>query len=132
MKAFMSFDTLFSILPIVLIVTFTFSYAHAINKEYTANLHVSKLHNKLVSVADVTVTKLAAKKDSGLEYYSRKTYPNWVDQSELDRVNREELKETLNLKELFIGWEKEGSNCIYRVVVFGDEKEIRQLFVCGA
>ncbi len=131
MKAFISFDALFSILPILLILVYTMEYADSLNKKYVEHLAANRLHNKLVAIADLTVTKLAARKEVASGHYGSTAYPNWISENELASLNREELQKTMNLKELTIGWQRTEKNCIYRLVVFEDELEIRQLFVCG-
>ena len=130
-KAFIAFDTLFSIIPILLIIIFTFNYANHLQKTYLESLERTRLENKLVSIANLVVTNLAAKKSTEQEYYANYLQPNWIIDQELEKVDQENLRKTLNLAELSISWERTGKNCIYRLVVFGEQKEIRQLFVCG-
>ena len=130
-KAFIAFDTLFSIIPILLIIIYTFTYANQLQKSYLESLEQTKLENKLVSIANLVVTNLAAKKSLEQEHDANYIQPNWIVEEELTKVDRENLRKTLNLAQLYIDWEPEGKNCIYRLVVFGEQKETRQLFVCG-
>ena len=123
-KGFLSFDTMLSFIPILLIAIYLISYANFISEKNQNELHSQILHNKLVSVSELVVNDLAAKKTDSVK-------PNWIDENELAKVNADELKKSMGLTELHVGWQPDGKNCIYRIVVFGEDKEIRQLFICG-
>lgn len=124
-RGFLSFDTMLSFIPILLIVIYLISYANFISEKNQNELRSQTLHNKLVSVSELVVNDLAARKNAD------SIKPNWIDENELLQINNEELKESIGLEKLYVGWQPEGKNCIYRIVAFGNEKEIRQLFICG-
>ena len=141
--AFISFDTMLSVLPLIIMVTYTLNYAVLMIENNDQNIRKQVLHNKLVSIANLLVNELAAKKmfsDNSPEPIAS-IKPNWVDENELAKVDIEGLRKTMDLVKLDLHWNENAENeedkkqhaktCIYRLVVFGESREIRQLFVCG-
>jgi len=141
-RAFISFDMMLSILPVVLMVAYTLTYVNFITENSDNLIKKQILHNKLVSVANLVVNDLAAKKmfpDSPEPVASIK--PNWVDETELAKIDVEDLRKSIGLVKLYVGWKNNDNQiddnldypktCIYRIVVYAENKEIRQIFVCG-
>lgn len=127
----MSFDAMLTFLPVLLMVVYTTGYADFLNKRALAWMHQQTLHDKLVSISELVVNELAAAKTAGLGQMADSVKPNWIDEGELDRVNREDIRKGMGLASLAIGWQPKGKNCIYRIVAVGEQREIRQLFICG-
>ena len=133
MKAFLSFDALISVLAIVLIVVYTIN-AHAyLTKKASSHIEQQVLFDKLVSIADYVVNNAGAKKQ--IKDFDSIVYPNWIVEEELSRIDQGALARQMKLGKLSIGFEEEikaeGKNCIFRIVVYGEYKEIKKLYICG-
>lgn len=130
-KGFLSFDTLLAFIPILLMGLYIMNYANLINQKNQNYLKAQVLHNKLVSISELTVNDLAATKYTSIFAEASSVKPNWIDENELAKIDQEKLRKDIGLTKLKIGWDAQGNNCIYRIVVFGELKEIRQLYICG-
>jgi hypothetical protein len=127
----MSFDGLFSILPILVMVTFVLSVAASLTEDATVRMHEQQQFDKIVSIADYVVKQGAVK----TTFFNHKEfrYPNWIDKTKLTDGLSDELKKRANLNSLNIALDNpgEGDVCVYRIVVVGQSKEISTLYVCG-
>lgn len=130
-KGFISFDAMFSIIPMLLIILYALNTVNILSETAQRNLNQQVIFNKLVSIADYTVKQGAVH-----TIYSSNNptmiYPNWLDEHQLDNLDIEHLKASSDLDYLYIGLDTPSDGtCVYRLVVTGSEKSIRQLFVCG-
>ncbi|MCK4319854.1 hypothetical protein KAW38_04770 [Candidatus Micrarchaeota archaeon] len=125
-KAFVSFDALFSIIPLLLMLYHILYLSTIIPSTSEARLESIHLMNKLYSVADYTVNYGAVKKESSLTGTSL-YYPNLIES--LNELDTDKIKEQMNLKSLSISFEQGEGNCIYRLVLH--EEEIKKLYICG-
>jgi hypothetical protein len=124
-RGFASFDALFSVLPIVLIVVYTLGMHAYLNEKASSTLGRQVLFNKLVSISDYVVNRAAAKSEDGI------VYPNWIVREDFGS-EESSMAGKMNMKSLSIGFgQGHGRTCIYRLVVFGEQKEIRKLYFCG-
>ncbi len=95
--------------------------------------HRQQLFDRLVSVADYSAKIGLAMREGEVRH------PNWLDLAKLTAGYSDSLREKAGLSSLYIGLEEPPSDssapgypmCIYRLVVAGDGKEIRKLYVCG-
>jgi hypothetical protein len=126
-KGTMSFDALFSIIPLLLMFVFLLDMMSFIGHDTEQRSHGQDVFDRLVSIADYTVKTGAAKKDDKI------SYPNWIEEQELTSSYTENLRVRAGLSSLYISLEESGDyqTCIYRLVVTGEQKTIRRLFVCG-
>ena len=121
-KGIISFDALFSLIPLLLMFLFLMQMMQAMSEDIMGEERDT--FDKLVSIADYTVKVGAARKEGGLRY------PNWID----GIPDYTDLQERSNLSRLYISLsepEDDYSICIYRLVVVGDQKKIKRVFVCG-
>lgn len=134
-KAFISFDALFSILPVVFMVSFIIQSMAIAVSDASYSMEKRAEFNFFVATADYTVKAGAAKQGSTGEYI----IPNWIDESLLDSIENE-ISDPHNLgREIVITTEgysiPEDVTCIYRLVIAGGSKpedgEIKKLYVCG-
>ena len=127
-RAFISYDALFSILPVVFMIAFilqTMAFtasdaSHAMDKRATFNF--------LTATADYAVKSGAAETDA-----AGNTVPNWIDQNKLQQLQAEINDNAGNIS-LSLGESGAGDLCVYRLVVIGDSPQtgkIEKLFVCG-
>jgi hypothetical protein len=65
---------------------------------------------------------------AGAEKEGKVYRPNLIDAGELAGGDGEALEGQMELENLHIGWEPEGDNCIYRLVIY--EEEIEKLYFC--
>ncbi len=131
-RGYLALDTLMTFIPILLMSVYLLNYANFLSEKSQNELRAQILHNKLVSVGELVVNDLAAKKTNLLEASGANSVkPNWIDENELSNINRDRLAKDIGLVKLNIGWQADGKNCIYRVVAFSEQKDIRQLFICG-
>ena len=126
-KGMMSFDALFSMLPIVLISIFVIQTISVVGNKVDSQMEQQDLFDKLVSIADYSVKTGLVKATDSIRY------PNWI-ADEIDQIYIERLRMKTGLQRLSISLDEPGENyriCIYRLVVSGEEKQISRLFVCG-
>lgn len=129
---FLSFDTLFSILPLLLIVFHVLQVSNFLFENADRNFETQHRFNRMVSIADYVVKKGAVYTEYTDTGEPLAVYPNWIDDSKLEGIDESELASEAGLDHVSITLDQPtNGTCIYRIVVTGQEKEIRQLFVCG-
>lgn len=131
-KAFVSFDFLFSIIPILLIVSYSLSFASFLEGRAESKIQGQILFDKLVSASDYAV-RVAAAKDEGISFPDKKVYPNLIPSSDFSDLEAS-LSSRLRFR-LRMGFEEDGfmrkGTCIYRLVVYEPTMEVRKLYFCG-
>jgi len=122
---------MFSIIPLLLMVSFTIHSSSHITERTCDYVESQVVFDKLVSIGDYMVKVGGVKKeDYGLGVSKR--YPNWIDEDRLGRLDVDGIKNEAGLDSLYVSLDEPGEGtCIYRIVVAGEEKAIRKLFVCG-
>jgi len=127
LKGTVSFDALFSIIPLLLMFVFLLDMMSFIGHDAEQRSHSQDVFDRLVSIADYTVKTGAVKKDEKI------SHPNWIEEQKLTSSYTEDLRTRAGLSSLYISLQEPGdyNTCIYRLVVTGEEKAIRRLFVCG-
>ncbi len=127
-EGFASLDAVFSILPLMLMLLLALECSRLMGDWAGMKISRESLFRSVSSAADYTVKSGAAVHDGGVRH------PNWLDEGALGDGYAMRLRERLGLGSLYIGLEEpetEYSLCIYRLVVAGQGREIRRLFVCG-
>jgi hypothetical protein len=137
-KAILSFDGMFSIIPMLFILTITLSAANFLTKSSLERMDRQQTFDKLVSIADRVVkqdgvmTECIGTDFGGCENARR---PNWIDRSKINEALSDELEKKANLHALSISLDDpitdSSSICIYRIVVVDSNQEITKLYVCG-
>ncbi|HGE72715.1 TPA: hypothetical protein ENX78_17895 [Candidatus Poribacteria bacterium] len=132
-KAFITYDALLSIMPIMFLIVFIIQVMAYINNDAIYTLQKRELFNFLVAAADYTVKKSDAVAVDSLGNLQ----PNLIDGSKLSSVNANistgvsKFKIDISLSNL----KDEPPNdqtCVYRLVVnSSNNKEIKKLYVCG-
>lgn len=128
-RGFVSFDALLSIVPMAMLVWLAMQVSAVQSEAASERFQNQQLFDKLVSAADYTVKSGAVVREGGLRH------PNWLDSSILTMPYSETLAAQAGIRSLYVGRDEPDGDyriCIYRIVVYGDEKEIGRLFVCGA
>lgn len=128
MRGVLSLDALFSMVPVLAMLLLVMEIEAASVKQSEEASHRQQVFDRLVSAADYTVKSGAAVRDGGTRY------PNWIDERNITATYTNSLRERIGLGSLYVGlgWPGEDySMCIYRLVVVGEGKAIRRLFVCG-
>lgn len=132
-KAFISFDALFSILPIVFMVSFIIQAMAITVSDAAYVMDKRENFNFLVATADYVVKVGAANTD-----VKGNLIPNWIDEGKLDGI-ADEIADPHNLnKDVVITTDEydlpSDMTCIYRLIVVGSRPEsgtIEKLYVCG-
>lgn len=127
-KGFSSFDAMFSLVPIVMMLLFVMELSSHFTFTVAEKAHRQQVFNKLVSIADYTV------KTGAVRIADNVKYPNWLDENKIDESYVDGLREDAGLSRLMVSLQEpqeEFSFCIYRLVVLGEEKQMKRLFVCG-
>lgn len=136
-RAFISFDAMFSLIPVLLMLFYALSAASSLSNDAEMRIGRQVAFDKLVSIADYIVKRGAARADSSGDGSAWAAYPNWIDEGALDGMDLASLSGKAGLRSLKISMDgpSEGEdNCIYRLVVTGPDRgrlRIRRLFVCG-
>ncbi len=117
-KGFIALDALVSWAAIALLLNIAFQIFALYN--YAKESYQSEV-DKLVMVANYIVKSGAVVEREGVRQ------SNWIEEAKLEKV-----KEEIGAKypEVKIAYRPQGTLCIYRLVAVGEEKEIKQLFVC--
>ncbi len=144
-SGFLSYDALFSLIPLVMMLSFVMMLVSGISKESLSGVQGQELFDKLVGIADYSVKSgLAVHSSNDFQgvYGSSSSQPdyiihNLVNKSMLTDGYVEDLKSASGLKslEISVGAPKgatDDSFCIYRIVVVGNDRRISRLFVCGS
>ncbi len=132
-NAFISFDALFSILPIIFMVSFIIQTMALTVSDAAYAMEKRESFNFIVATADYVVKTGAAKTGSNGQYI----IPNWIDASGLPLIEKEIYEGTGMDIRIAVDEEPPTGDlsCIYRIVVEGGEKpedgEIKKLYVCG-
>ncbi len=127
-KGFSSFDAMFSLIPIVMMLLFVMELSSHFTSAVAEKAHRQQVFNKLVSIADYTV------KTGAVRIVDSAKYPNWLDGSKIDGPYVEGLRGDAGLSRLMVSLQEpqgEFSFCVYRLVVVGEGKQVKRLFVCG-
>ncbi len=135
-KAFISFDAMFSVMPVLVMLFYVFLSGSFLAEDAQKNVDRQIVFDKLVSIGDYLVKKgivITEYSDLGKPVLY---YPNWIDENSLSALDAKALAEKSALGSLSISMDEpaEGDVCIYRLVVTGPDEDnlmIRQLFVCG-
>lgn len=123
-----TFDLLFCAIPIMLMLNNMLIFSALAGERAEADVSMLTKEGRLLAVSDYVVGYAAAEKE-GKFGFGVKYRPNLIDAGELAGVDVEGLGRQMELENLQIGWEAEGRNCIYRLVVY--EEEIRKLHFCS-
>lgn len=118
-----------SIVPIVLMLLFYVQYSVYYSARTIEVMERQTTFNKLVAIADYIV-KMKAKTILDEAGIAKAVYPNWLTDESMN-FDVEKIREDAGLVRLSIGFSKGEGICIYRIVVYGKDKETRRLFVCG-
>ena len=132
-KGVISYDSLLSLLPLLLTVVFTLYAVSHLHKSADTSVAQQEKFDKLVSISEYIVKEAAVKKELGVLPFSSLSYPNWIESEEKPNdINIIQLENRSGISNLHIGFvPQDGATCIYRLVVVGESKEIKQLFICG-
>lgn len=113
-------------IPVLLIVAYTMSNAVNYKNSYDNYVSNQNSFDRIVSSADYLV-------EYGLAVRSKEGYyPNWI--MNIDQETIKKTKENSGLKNFAVEFDNpplDNSTCIYRIVVYGSEKEIRKIYFCG-
>jgi len=127
-KAVATFDLLFCAIPIMLILNNALIFSALAGEKAGGDVDMLTTEGRLLAVSDYVVNYAGVEKE-GMVGFGVKYRPNLIDGTELEAVDEEELGRQMELENLKIGWEENGGNCIYRLVVY--EEEIRKLYFCA-
>jgi len=125
-KAYISLDTMLAVIPVLLIVAYTLNSMIVAKTNYENSVEKQNSFDKLVSAADYLVEYGFAVK------YDETYYPNWIME-----IDNEVLKKTASnsgLSGLMVSLDEpsmQNTTCIYRLVVYGADKQIRKIYFCG-
>jgi len=123
-----TFDLLFCAIPIMLILNNILMFSALAGAKANGDVDMLTTEGRLLAVSDYVVNYAGVEKE-GMAGFGVKYRPNLIEAGELASVNEEELGRQMELENLKIGWDAEGRNCIYRLVVY--ENEIRKLYFCA-
>jgi len=128
-----SYDSLLSLLPLILTVIFTLTAVSRIHALAESSLTEQDKFDRLVSISEYIVKEAAVKKELSDIPFSSVSYPNWIESEEkLNELNIADLETRIGINNLQIGFiVRDNATCIHRLVVVGEFKNIKQLFVCG-
>lgn len=127
-RAVATFDLLFCAIPIMLILNNVLVFSALAGEKAGGDVDMLTTEGRLLAVSDYVVNYAAVEKE-GVVGLGVKYRPNLIDGTELEAVDEEELGRQMELENLSIGWEADGRNCIYRLVVYGED--IRKLYFCA-
>jgi len=121
-KGVITLDTLFAVLPAILIVFYVVKSSAFIVQQNQFQMEQQEKFDKLVSVADYLVNYGLTKKENG------KYHPNWIIELNQEKINK--AFDASGLEKVKVGFEKGTGTCIYRIITYGEQKEIKKLYFC--
>ena len=135
-KAFVSFDLLFAALPVLIMVSYLFTVISLTTEAANSYQSSAELSQKLSTIADYLVKRGAVERSSQETYFlgTAKYHPNLIDPGELEdfqNYKAEEIGAWMGIGNLEASFEKGEGTCVYRLVVVGEDLELRKLYVCG-
>ena len=128
-RGFISIDLMLSIVPIMLMLLFYVQYSVYYSARTMEAMERQSTFNKLVAIADYVV-KTKARTVADETGNPKAVYPNWLTDDSMN-FDVEKIRESAGLERLSIGFSEGEGICVYRIVVYGEDKRIRRLFVCG-
>ncbi len=128
-RGFVSPDFLFSVIPIILIVSYALIFSAQLENRTSDLLERQILFDKLVSASNYAV-KIGAAQTEGSGFPEKAIHPNLVSAASFPELEKS-LRERLNLKSFSISFEEGEGTCIYRLVVYEPTGEVRKLYFCG-
>jgi hypothetical protein len=123
-NGFIALESLIVLLILLVILLYTLRTIDETTERNIQYLQSQQRFDKLVSIADNVV------KISGVRETNDARYPNWIDENKLVGLP-DFYREQFSLSKLSIDFVPSEGICIYRLVVVGDDKEIKRLIVCG-
>ena len=124
-KAFIALESLVVMLILLVLMFYVIHTIKTIVENNSSYAKKQQRFDKLVSIADNMVKSGLAKESSDARY------PNWVDENKFASLDAEVYRKQFSLSKLSIAFQQGEGVCIYRLVVFGEQKEIKKLFICG-
>ena len=124
-RGFFSLESLATTLIWMTLIFVALNTTSQLTNQRAEEFHQQQRWDKLVSVADWVVKRGGAYENGEV------VYPDWIDESRLQAIDREGMRERMGLEALSIGYTPGPGVCLYRLVVRGTQKEIVQLWVCG-
>lgn len=128
---FVSFDLLFAVIPLILMLSHLLMFTAMASQSAESRMEFVSTSGKLASIADYIVEQGAAE-SSGVSYLGGAHYrPNLIDEAKFSQIQSqtEEIRKRMELRSLEIDWNPADGTCIHRLVMEGDE--IKMLYVCG-
>ena len=122
MRGVATFDLLFCAIPVMLMLHNVLVFSAMAGEKAGADAEMLTMEARLLAVSDYVVDYAGVEKGDGIYR------PNLIDAGELAAVDVNGLGERMELENLRIGWEAEGKNCIYRLVIYGEK--IEKLYFC--
>ncbi len=114
-NGFITFDTLFSILAILLILMYGLNMIIYIKSNIEKSSEKQTSFDRLYILSEYFIKQKMTTKQDGINF------ENWIDDQEFIEEH----------KGVNIGFEQIGETCIYRIVAFGIEKEIKKIYFCS-
>ena len=124
-RGFLAIESMVVALIVLLLLVYTLYVIGQTTERSDRYFNDQSRFNRLVSVADYIVKNGAAAGTTDTRY------PNWIDEDRLEALDREALAERIGLDEVEADWTPGSGTCLFRLVVVGQDKEIRKLYVCG-
>ena len=110
---------LYSVVLVSIVAIFTTFYSFG--SYALKNVDEERKLNALFLLSEYVVKNLSVEKEG-------KRYVNWI--TDLKEGQIREVAKKLGLKEVKISFSKSNGTCIYRIVAYGEEKEIRKIYFC--
>ena len=114
-NGFITFDTLFSTLAILLILMYGLNIITYLKSNIEKSSEKQTSFDRLYILSEYFIKQKMTTKQDGINF------ENWIDEQEFSE----------EYKGVNIGFEQIGETCIYRIVAFGNQKEIKKLYFCS-
>lgn len=122
---FLAFESLIMLLVLVTLLAYLLWSVRISSERSDRYFSEQSRFNRLTSVADYIVKRGAAYEAED------RVYPNWIDEGKLATLDSGALGRQAGLAYMSAGWSEGQGTCLFRLVVAGEKKEIRKLYVCG-
>lgn len=130
-RGFVSFDLLFAIIPIILMLSNFLTFVWMAAESTENSLKYEETSGKLATIADYLVKRGAVEREGGPASFLGASHysPNLIADGNPDV---EEIRKRMGLEKLSAGVDMDTAGwgtCVYRLVLYNGE--IKKFFVCG-
>ncbi len=120
-------DTLLATTIVLLMVALILAKVRQLAEARQQAIRSQMLLDRLLAFSEYEIAKLSVR--SSNPYPNNVVYTNWIMSLNKDQIEQDAEKFNLSVD---VGFSPtEHGTCIYRIIAFGEDKEVKKLYFCG-